>query len=310
MLWGKENGDLTFHEAVRRNDPNDWTVNEGERRAVQLLFQLVDHERASRYLVTGEIYARGNITGTLYKVQRCAPKVLEFDGRGRVCATWCVHADGGDYFMATQDQSRLPKTDEVIALRNFIEGEETRFRTTGNRTQLRPYDKYAFNPMDSMQKTPDYKLRGVVDPYAVDFMSGMMPLICEAAAVELVAKHKAASQFGGGMADYLYPGDMPAIGIDGDIGFVHGVHGDNFNIAMAANPPRRLRRNSWDMVQSMKKGGTADTPGNRSMRYLDALAQQAFSVKRLNFVETGLEADEIELENTMASREHLEPSIL
>jgi hypothetical protein len=303
MLWGFENGDLSFQEAIRRNHPRDWTISQGERRAVQLLFQLVDHERATRYLITGEIYARGNITGTLYKVQRCAPNVLEYNTRGRICATWCVHADGGSYFTPTMDDSRLPKTDEVIALRNLIEGEETRFRTTGNRTALRPHDKYSFNPLDSMQKTPNYKLRGVVDPYAVDFMSGMMPLICEAAAVELVAR-KTAEDFND-MNDFLAPGDFPAFGADGEVGFYHG---GNYQQTLAPRGERRFQRQG--ILARLKKGGTVDIPGARSMHYLDALAEAALSPKQLKCVQDRIESDDVEAELVLAARERQEPSIL
>jgi hypothetical protein len=199
-MWGYPHCDMTFQEACLRDDPSDVTVSPPERRAVALLRQLCDPERVGRYLATGTLYARGNVTGTVFCLVRVTPKVLELDHRGKVVATWCIHANKRGWNPASYGGgSSVPITDEVIVLKNLIEGEEAMFRLTGNRTIYRPvltarqipgafagrfpgdgpvaapYIDFGHDDYVKKAQTPDYKMRGVCDPYNVDFMGGMNP---------------------------------------------------------------------------------------------------------------------------------------
>ncbi len=97
-------------------------VEASEDRAVGLLFELCDRHRATQYLSTGLMEAVGNITGHTYLVTR-NERTKEIVG-GRVAFKWCIHP--GEF---------MPPTDRVIGLKNMIEGEETLFRKTGNRSK-------------------------------------------------------------------------------------------------------------------------------------------------------------------------------
>lgn len=309
-MWGYEHGDMTFQEACARNDPKDWTVSAPERRAVALLGQLCDPERVLRYLSTGMLYARGNATGTQFCLCRISPKVLELDHRGAVAATWCIHANRRGWNPESWGSgARVPVTDEVIVLKNLIEGEEAKFRLTGNRSAYRPqgaitpYPNLGFGPPggDYVVKgqTPSYKSRGVCDPHRIDFMGGMQPVICPELAQELLRKQQGQS------ASYIYPGDDPAMweGVDAyrNAGQAHGGL-DDF-IAPGYNAPL---------------GGSADQEGGlegkyvcmRATRKLDLIAERACNPDRLSAICRQADDDDLWEVAVEAARRKIEVSIL
>jgi hypothetical protein len=95
-------------------------VKKQEARAVEMLRSLCDPERFSIYLQWGDIPARGTLTGHMYLVRRFA-RVAEFvDGKQH--GEWCIHID----------KNKFPETDNIVALKNMIEGGESMFRETAN----------------------------------------------------------------------------------------------------------------------------------------------------------------------------------
>lgn len=117
LLWGHERN-LDYWTALERGE-----VDDPERRAIALLRRYTDPERFGLYCVTGELAVRGNLTGTMYVLDRTG-RVLELED-GREVATWCVYMDG---------HIEMPLTDNVLTLRAIIEGEELAFLRTGNRS--------------------------------------------------------------------------------------------------------------------------------------------------------------------------------
>lgn len=117
-LWGI-GADLDYWTAQRRGE-----VEDAERRAVELLRRNTDPVRFGLYCLTGEIAAMGNVTKRTYLVRKHGGVVEIEDGR-RV-AGWCIHL---------HEWMHVPDTDNVIALRNVIEGEELAFIRTGHRNR-------------------------------------------------------------------------------------------------------------------------------------------------------------------------------
>lgn len=116
-MWGS--GALDYWTALRRGK-----VDEPERIAVQLLSTIVDEYRFGLYCAKGFIPALGNITGKTYCVMHIGG-VFELDD-GEIIATWCIHIPRS-----------APPTDNVVVLKNLIEGSEHVFRKTGNRAPIR-----------------------------------------------------------------------------------------------------------------------------------------------------------------------------
>lgn len=112
---------------------NFWTalklglVDEPEKRAVSLLSKICDPKRLGVYLSTGVMVAMGNITRRMYLIHRSSG-VDELDSNWNVAFYWCIHTGFG---------SGIPPTDDVITIRNLIEGAEQTFRRIGNRSMAR-----------------------------------------------------------------------------------------------------------------------------------------------------------------------------
>jgi hypothetical protein len=334
-MWGYPHCDMTFQEACARNDPQDMTVSAPERRAVALLATLCDPERVGRYLATGMLYARGNVTGTVFCLVRVSPKVVELDHRGVPVATWCIHAHKRGWNPNSYSGgTTVPITDEVITLKNLIEGEEAVFRLTGNRTAYRPvltarqipgafagrfpgdglmanpYIDFEQNDYVKKAQTPDYKARGVCDPHRIDFMGGMMPQM-DPAIVALAQKkfaerveflaHKIVAEALSRFVDVrlICPGRVPRLYAD-DL-----IHPDDDPNLFEALP---------DMIQEPIMQGQfrgLGTVGLRAFNQLDAAATIACDPK-INYkkYEDGIRADEqweITLEK---SKKRVEVSIL
>jgi hypothetical protein len=96
-------------------------VEENERRAVGLLESLCDEERFGIYCQTSFLPVRGNLTGRTYLIER-GSKTWGYRN-GKCVEGWCIHSMGGS----------LPPTDDVVAIRGLIEGNEQEFMAIGNR---------------------------------------------------------------------------------------------------------------------------------------------------------------------------------
>ncbi len=105
-------------------------VEDPELRAVELLATICDEYRARQYLHTGLMPAIGNRTGRTYIVRRDWAGVKEIVD-GKIKYSWCIHAN-----------EHMPPTDQVLALKNLIEGEEVEFRKTGNRREVLGGEKH------------------------------------------------------------------------------------------------------------------------------------------------------------------------
>jgi hypothetical protein len=117
-LWGHARN-LDYWTALARGE-----VPAAEQRAVALLKRVVDPYRFSLYCVRGRLPCMGNVTGTIYAVQK-GGGVVELDDDGAHHASWCISIGPHCH--------DVPDTDHVVALRAVIEGEELAFLRTGNR---------------------------------------------------------------------------------------------------------------------------------------------------------------------------------
>lgn len=115
ILWG-DAGNFPFTKAIHRS-----YVSRQERRAVELLGSICDHERVLIYLQHGCLPVRGNLTGRTYLVWR-RRRVSELR-HGRVFVEWCIHLNKNVY----------PETDNVVTLKNMLEGEEGEFLKIANK---------------------------------------------------------------------------------------------------------------------------------------------------------------------------------
>lgn len=170
--WGIENGDLSFIQALERekhakiederNDlRHDSTVNDAEVRAVSMLLEVCDSERAAFYLHTGVMPCVGNKTGTVYMVKRSHG--VDEIRNGRVDAIWCISIPGaGIYPVGEPHEGRCPITDMVMVLKAMIEGNEEEFRKIGNRHNIgsvhEPYGLYDVFPNPYMNPLQDMPL--------------------------------------------------------------------------------------------------------------------------------------------------------
>ncbi len=112
-LWGKLRN-MSFSQAQKNG-----LVSDQEARAVELMRSVCDRERVEIYLKCGVLPARGNLTGRTYLVRRFK-RVAEFH-RNEVVAEWCIRL-----------KPEYPETDNVVAMKNMIEGEEGEFRKQAN----------------------------------------------------------------------------------------------------------------------------------------------------------------------------------
>lgn len=119
--WGNS-FDLDFWTAAACGE-----VDGPEMRAVDLLRHTTDEERFGYYCATGMLPAMGNVTGRIYLVQR-GGGALELDD-GLIVASWCISIG--------PHATEIPGTDQVVVLRNMIEGEELDFLEIGNRNPVR-----------------------------------------------------------------------------------------------------------------------------------------------------------------------------
>jgi hypothetical protein len=123
--WG-EGHSLDFWTALERGE-----VDAAEIRAVDLLRRTTDPFRFAYYCQTATLPAMGNITGRIYMLER-GGSAVELEDTHPV-ASWCISI--GPHSMA------IPGTDQVVVLRNFVEGEELEFMRIGNRSRY--FDFYA-----------------------------------------------------------------------------------------------------------------------------------------------------------------------
>lgn len=122
-MWGPKQ-DMDFWTALAEGE-----VPAPERRAVKLLRSISDSYRFSLYCYTARFPAMGNITKRTYMVQRCGSVDELHDGC--IVASWCIHHER-DFYSNTKE----PPTDEVIALKNLIEGSEEKLWKIGNRSKV------------------------------------------------------------------------------------------------------------------------------------------------------------------------------
>lgn len=147
VRWGRD-GDLDYWGALAAGE-----VNPPEERAMTLLASVCDPHRFSLYCMTGCLAAIGNLTRTVYLI-RHRLMILELDD-GLPVASWCIsigpHAD-------------IPPTDNIVAIKALIEGEERAFLRTGNRMEMIPED-----PVES-------RIPGIRDPLTQRFIDAEEPL--------------------------------------------------------------------------------------------------------------------------------------
>lgn len=114
-------------------DLDFWTATEAgqvdapEVRAVDLLRRTTDAERYYYYCQTGMLPAMGNMTRRIYLILR-GGSALELED-GQVVGSWCISIGPHAHY--------IPGTDQVVVLRNLLEGEEMEFMRIGNRTPVR-----------------------------------------------------------------------------------------------------------------------------------------------------------------------------
>jgi hypothetical protein len=129
-LWGHDRG-LDYWTALARGE-----VPGPEQRAVALLKRVVDPYRFSLYCLLGRLPVMGNVTRTLYLVEKGGGVVELEDGFG--IASWCISIG--------PHSEDVPGTDHVVALRSIIEGEEMAFLRTGNRGRGGMFGRVCENP--------------------------------------------------------------------------------------------------------------------------------------------------------------------
>lgn len=145
--WGK-GGILDYWAALAAGE-----VDPPEQRAMTLLSSVCDSYRFSLYCMTGCLAAIGNLTRTVYLIRR---RLMTFElDDGRPVASWCISI-GPD--------ANIPLTDNIVAIKALIEGEEGAFRRTGNRMEMFPGD------------TAVPPIPGVCDPVTQRFIDAEEPL--------------------------------------------------------------------------------------------------------------------------------------
>ncbi len=144
--WGK-GAILDYWSALAAGE-----VDPPEQRAMTLLSSVCDPYRFSLYCMTGCLAAIGNLTRTVYLIQRRFG-ILELDD-GSLVASWCI---------SIGPHANIPPTDNVVAIKALIEGEEGAFRRTGNRTGMFPRD------------TVESPIPGVRDPFTQRFIDSEEP---------------------------------------------------------------------------------------------------------------------------------------
>lgn len=118
-LWGNREN-LDFWTAKERGE-----VPEPEQRAMSLLAEICDLNRVNMYCSSGYLPAMGNISRRTYLIPRRG-KIVELDSNGGMAFHWCIHVD---------NCRSVPPTDNVIAIRNVLEGSEAAFRKIGNKSK-------------------------------------------------------------------------------------------------------------------------------------------------------------------------------
>lgn len=118
LRWGPEGKD-DFWTSLAHGD-----VETPELRAMTLLESVCDEYRFTLYSFTAEMPAVGNVTGTVYVIQKQGG-VVELDEYGTPCGRWCI---------SIGPHSPVPGTDNVVVLKAMLEGEEGEFRRIGNRS--------------------------------------------------------------------------------------------------------------------------------------------------------------------------------
>jgi hypothetical protein len=138
--WG-EGHSLDFWTALERGE-----VDDAEIRAVDLLRRTTDPFRFAYYCQTAMLPAMGNVTGRIYMLER-GGSALELED-SRIVASWCISIG--------PHNERIPGTDQVVVLRNYVEGEEIEFMRIGNRiTWYRPYEEVVFGRCGSDDWLPN-----------------------------------------------------------------------------------------------------------------------------------------------------------
>lgn len=112
---------------------------------MELLESVCDPYRFALYCVSGEMPARGNVTGTIYQIAKRGGVIELKDGLP--VKHWCI---------SIGPHISVPGTDNVVVLKAMIEGEELEFRSIGNANSFQGCD---------WNGAP-----GVVNPYAVPWM--------------------------------------------------------------------------------------------------------------------------------------------
>lgn len=118
--WGPEGKD-DFWTALAHGE-----VETPELRAMTLLESVCDEYRFTLYSFTGEMPAMGNVTGTMFSIQKKGG-VIELDEHGTPCGHWCI---------SIGPHSPVPGTDNIVVLKAMLEGEENEFRRIGNRSSF------------------------------------------------------------------------------------------------------------------------------------------------------------------------------
>jgi len=112
---------------------------------MELLESVCDPYRFGLYCVSGEMPARGNVTGTIYQIAKRGGVIELRDGVP--IKHWCI---------SIGPHISVPGTDNVVVLKAMIEGEELEFRSIGNANSFHGYE---------WNGAP-----GVVNPYSEPWM--------------------------------------------------------------------------------------------------------------------------------------------
>lgn len=182
--WGK-GAILDYWAALAAGE-----VDPPEQRAMTLLSSVCDPYRFSLYCVTGCLAAIGNLTRTVYLIRR-KMETFELDD-GSPVATWCI---------SIGPHANIPPTDNVVAIKALIEGEEGAFRRTGNRTDMFPGD------------TAAPPIPGVCDPFTQRFIDSEEPreACLERAANRSMLNHEGAERAAAGVAIRMERSWMEAV---------------------------------------------------------------------------------------------------
>jgi len=145
--WGEGNS-LDFWTALERGE-----VDAAEIRAVDLLRRTTDSFRFAYYCQTAMLPAMGNVTGRIYMLER-GGAALELED-GHVVASWCISIG--------PHATTIPGTDQVVVLRNFVEGEEIEFMRIGNRTGYHDDIYYFLRHLNITEWLPNLFLEPLLD---------------------------------------------------------------------------------------------------------------------------------------------------